>query len=217
MFKFKKNIEDLKDADAVVIGVPFDKGVTFRTGAKKGPSAIANCLDEHLEAYDRFTGTEPFYEYNIDYIELGAVSDTPEEQMIDEVNNVYNATGEKFRVLLGGSHAVSNGAFRYFSNKYNPPDVTILQIDAHPDLRDTPADYKESSNKYDHACVMRRAVELGFNTVQVGLRTISKIDADYIAEKKLKIFEWGHGRRITVQEIIAVSYTHLTLPTKRIV
>jgi agmatinase len=71
----------------------------------------------------------------------------------------------KFCVMLGGEHSITTGAVRAHKAKY--PDLTVLQIDAHADMRDT---YQGS--KWSHACVMRRVREL-CPAVSVGIRNVS--------------------------------------------
>jgi len=71
----------------------------------------------------------------------------------------------KFPVIIGGNHTVPIGAFRAYSEQYN--DLTILQLDAHADLRQ---EYEGS--EYNHACSMARAREFA-PIVQVGIRSMS--------------------------------------------
>ena len=73
---------------------------------------------------------------------------------------------KKFPVIIGGNHTVSIGAFKAFSENYR--NLTILQLDAHADLRE---EYEGS--RYNHACVMARARELA-PVVQVGIRSMSE-------------------------------------------
>ena len=97
---------------------------------------------------------------------------------------------------------MSIGSFSAFSKLYNPSDITILQIDAHPDLRDNTYDYQETSDKFSHACTMRRGCEMGFKTVQVGIRTYSIFDHEFIKKNKLTVFEWGKKKTPTIESII---------------
>jgi agmatinase len=74
---------------------------------------------------------------------------------------------KKFPVIIGGEHSVSIGAFKAFADFYKGTDITILQFDAHADLRQ---EYEGS--KYNHACVMARAAEVA-PILQVGIRSMS--------------------------------------------
>lgn len=111
--------------------------------------------------------------------------------------------GGKFLILLGGEHSISNGPWQAMAKHEDAKNITILQIDAHLDLRDSDADYNdEPHGKYAHSCVMRRAVELGYNTAHVGIRAYSKDEYDFAKSSKVIIFEWGNGKTPTPQEIM---------------
>jgi agmatinase len=85
---------------------------------------------------------------------------------------------DKFLVSLGGEHSVSIGLIKAITEKYK--NVTILQIDAHTDLRD---EYHDSKN--NHACVMARAKELA-PIVQVGIRSMDT--SELINFQKERVF-----------------------------
>jgi agmatinase len=94
--------------------------------------------------------------------------------------------------MLGGEHTVSYGALHAISKKENPKDITIVQIDAHQDLRDDNTDYNENRDRFAHSCVIRRIHELNFPIVQVGIRTYSKYEYEYWQKNKktITVFEW---------------------------
>lgn len=154
---------DLDDARYVILGVPYDGTSTFVKGADKGPQAILDASDS-LELYD--------IQYQYEAWTAGIHTDhhdydlrTPETM----VQSVYNRMRlfldlGKRPVLIGGEHSVSVGAIRAMAERN--PDLTVLQIDAHADLRDS---YHDSP--YNHACVMRRAQECA-RVVQVGIRNV---------------------------------------------
>lgn len=202
MFKFLDDVSDIKNQDGLILGVGYGQSFSFRSGAENGPNAIIECFDSNMEIFDRFTRNEPYNILDFGYYELKDINKLSPEKMVEELSNFYVENKDKFILMLGGDHSVSIGPFDAFSKIYNPKDVTILQIDAHPDLRDNPGDYKDKYSKFDHACTMRRACEMGFKTVQVGLRTISIYDYEYITENKLKTFEWGRGEIPKIEEII---------------
>ena len=83
-----------------------------------------------------------------------------------------------FTVLLGGTHAVSIGALRAHAAHGRAEGVTVLQIDAHLDMRDDDSDYNDlEPSRYAHSCVMRRAREMGFRTCSVGIRPKNRSSA----------------------------------------
>ena len=154
---------ELDNARYVILGVPYDGTSTFVKGADKGPQAILDASDS-LELYD--------IQYQYEAWLAGIHTDhhdydfrTPEAM----VQSVYNrmkhfmALGKR-PVLLGGEHSVSVGAIRAMAEAH--PGLSVLQIDAHADLRDS---YHDSP--FNHACVMRRAQEVA-RVVQVGIRNV---------------------------------------------
>ena len=153
----------LDNARYVLLPVPYDGTSTFVKGADKGPQAILDASDS-LELYD--------VQYGIEACNAGIYTDhadydfsTPDNM----VQSIYQRVKhflelQKFPVLLGGEHSVSVGAIQAMSECYE--DLTVLQIDAHADLRD---EYHDSI--YNHACVMRRAQDHA-RVVQVGIRNV---------------------------------------------
>ncbi len=152
-----------ENSKIVILPVPYDGTSTWIKGADKGPQAIIDA-SESIELYDIETETE-VYKLGIHTAEPVTENSSPEAM----VKAVYDRTIEylndnKYIVTIGGEHSVSCGVIKAFSEKYK--SLTVLQIDAHADLRD---DYHGS--KYNHACVMRRAQEY-CNVLQVGIRSM---------------------------------------------
>ena len=189
--------------DAYILGVGYEGDFSYRSGADKAPKEIMNAFLNNMEVFDRFTETEPFYSYELGYCELKKINKQKAEKAIKRIKDNLAYLKDKFTIMLGGSHSISNAFFLFLAETYKPSDITILQIDAHPDMRENTNDYKENSSKYDHACGMRRACELGFKTVQVGIRTISIYDHEYITKNNLTVFEWSKGKEPTVEEIVS--------------
>jgi len=146
-----------------ILPVPYDGSSTWIKGADKGPQAILDA-SYNLEFYDIETGSEVFRKGIFTEAAVDGF-DTP-EQMTDAVRGrVADMLGrDKFSVVLGGEHSVSIGAFEAMANRYD--NLTILQLDAHADLRD-----EYNGSRYNHACVMARAKEHA-PIVQVGIRSM---------------------------------------------
>ncbi|MDO8240442.1 MAG: agmatinase [Candidatus Moranbacteria bacterium] len=207
------NCSDFEKADAIILSAPYDATYSLRKGSELGPDSVIEILHKDLEFFDRFTLTEPAYLFKIANEKLKGINELSPEKMVNIVKETYVKYPKKFVVMLGGNHSVSIGALSFFATELNPKDVTILQIDAHLDLRDDTADYKDSPSKFDHACVMRRAYDFGFNTVQVGIRTYGKDEYEFSQEKNLKVFEWGRGSVPTIKSIIDSIETKLVYLT----
>lgn len=201
------NCKDPKKADAVISGASYDRTSSYRKGANKGPKEVVSCLDRNLEFFERFTLTEPAYLFKIAYKDIGLFTRLSPEQMVEKVTSAYEQYAKFFLIMLGGSHSVSIGAFNYWAQGKKPADITIVQIDAHPDLRDDNSDYKKRHSRYADSCVMRRAYDFGFKTVQIGIREYSKKEYEFIKEKELTVFEWGKGRPPSISSIVEAILT----------
>ena len=158
-----EELYELEHARYVLLPVPYDGTSTFVKGADKGPQAILDASDS-LELYD--------VQYQIEACNAGIHTDqhtydlSSPDNMVQSVYQRVKLFMEmrKFPILLGGEHSVSVGAIKAMSEQYE--DLTVLQIDAHADLRD---EYHDSI--YNHACVMCRAQDYA-RVVQVGIRNV---------------------------------------------
>jgi agmatinase len=154
----------LKDNSRIVIlPVPFDLTSTWMKGADKGPDAVFDA-SLYLELYDIETGTEVYTR--------GIHTHTPifANDAGTMVKKVYSCVSSllalgKFVVVLGGEHSVSIGAAHGHADFFG--DVTVLQLDAHTDLRDS-----YNGDRYNHACTMARIQEKAARTVSVGIRSL---------------------------------------------
>lgn len=163
-------VYDYPESEIIILPVPYDETSTWIRGADKGPDAILEA-SVNLEFYDIETFSEAHLK-GIHTVEPVLEKSTPDKL----VNSVYERTAallddNKFPVIIGGNHTVPIGSFKAFSEKYK--DLTILQLDAHADLRH---DYEGSA--FNHACAMARAREFA-PIVQVGIRSMSQSELPY--------------------------------------
>lgn len=147
----------------VLIPVAYDGTSTWGKGADKGPDAFLEA-SENMELYDIETESE-VYTQGIYLTDTLSGFESP-ERMVDQVHaKVKEYLGRnKMVTLVGGEHSISIGALRAFAESYGK--LTVLQIDAHADLRKT---YMGSS--YNHACALYEASQ-NTNLVQVGIRSM---------------------------------------------
>ena len=157
MFIVSKSSFD--ESDVVIIPVPYEKTVCYMPGTAKGPKAIIDA-SEQLESFDVELG------YEID--KKAKIHTAKEIKKLDDVERyVSEIIGKnKLPIVLGGEHTVTVPAVRAAAKKHK--DLSVLQIDAHADLRNEFAGEKRS-----HACAMRRVREITDKTVQVGIRDMS--------------------------------------------
>jgi len=154
---------DLETARIVVLPVPYDGTSTWGKGADKGPAALL-AASANMELYDIETDSEV---YRLGIHTAASITAGPApETMVEAVRRRVGALLDrgKFVLTVGGEHSVSIGAVAACAARCK--DLTVVQLDAHSDLRDA---YEGS--KYNHACVMARAAEL-CDIVQVGIRSM---------------------------------------------
>ncbi len=159
-------------ARAVVLPVPYDSTTSYKTGTREGPQAIidASCnmelfdIELRREIADAGIHTLP---------ELAPVMSGP-DAMLRRVTDVVRDLLEhdKLVVTLGGEHSLSAGVVEAFADHF--PRLTVVQFDAHADLRD---EYGET--RYNHACTARRIVER-CPLVQVGIRSMSVDEWEFL-------------------------------------
>ena len=219
MIKGIVNTESLEDADAVFVSAPYEKTASSHKGTASGPATVVDQLNHQIEFFDRKfkVNVNDFVKtahQNLDGLEHLSPEEA-KEKIKETAASIVNA--DKFIFLLGGEHAVSVGALEAISKKYNSKDVTILQIDAHCDLRNDDSDYSENPSFLAHSTVMRRANEMGYAIVQVGIRTYSEDEHAYFSDKNnnITVFEWGNGKSVpsidTILESIKTKYIYISI------
>ncbi len=171
---------DEQNSEIVILPIPYDGTSTWVKGADKGPEALLEA-SANMELYDIETDTEVYLKgiYTVPAIAQDASPEAMVEAAEKETLN-YLGTG-KFVVTIGGEHSVSIGPIQAYAKKFK--NLSVLQIDAHADLRDS---YEGSKN--NHACVMARAQDL-CPIVQVGIRSMDVGEKDRLDPKR--VF-WAH-------------------------
>lgn len=166
--------QDFKMAKIVILPIPYDLTTSWtkKIGQREGPYAIISAsrqLDEIDNSFPVFTFEE---------IELSQKS--PEDSLKGVENIVKEILKEnKIPFLLGGEHSIAIGGVKALKEKYS--NLSVLQLDAHPDLLD-----ESVGNKYGHASVMRRIREFDINTCQVGLRSFDSETEKFIKKEGIK-------------------------------
>ena len=171
---------ELDTSRVVILPIPYDQTVSYRAGTREGPRAIINASAQ-IELYDQELNSEP-YRVGIHTLkELEPDMSGPEGMFkrVYDIVSLFNKK-EKLLIMLGGEHSLSVGAVKAFAEEYR--DLCVLQLDAHADLRDTYCD-----TKYNHATVMRRVLDYA-STVQVGIRSLSKEEMEFIETRSLPVF-----------------------------
>jgi agmatinase len=165
----------LDSSKIVLIPVPYDSTSTWQKGADKGPEAFLNA-SENMELYDIETETE-VYKQGVFLADAITENSSP-EKMVDDVHETVKKyiKRNKFVTTFGGEHSISIGAIRAFNECFD--DLTVLQIDAHADMR---REYQGS--KYNHACAVYEASQTT-NLIQVGIRSMDVMESTVMDKEK---------------------------------
>jgi agmatinase len=160
----------------VIIPVPYDGTSTWIKGADKGPDAIIEA-SANMELYDIETDSEVY--------KKGIFTDSPvrdlsfPEDVAETLESIvrFHIEDGKFVVVIGGEHSISIGPVKAHAQNHN--DLTVLQLDAHSDLRD-----EYNGSKYSHACVMARIAEI-CPFLQVGIRSMDSSEKERIDKQRV--------------------------------
>ena len=176
---------DPESARVFIIPVPYDSTTSFKGGAREGPEAIIRA-SRHLEDYDQELGRD---------ISLVGIHTTPEiapdvsgpEAMVGRIRRAVTSAAQhgKLVALLGGEHTIAIGAVHALKERHD--DLSVLYLDAHADLRD-----EYMGARWGHACVARRICEVA-PMVQVGVRSLSEEENDFIQAQGIPVYFWRSG------------------------
>jgi agmatinase len=168
--------------------VPYQGTVSFMSGTKDGPEAILKASYQ-IETFDPQMG--------VDLADMAHFATLPPVHCPasgpHELHAAMRAVlanhdpGKDFFVTLGGEHSIALPLFEFYQKAH--PDLVILQIDAHSDLRTT---YEHTP--LSHACIMARARDLGLPAIQLGIRSLCREEYEYITAQPdhelMTVFAW---------------------------
>lgn len=165
----------LEGSEVLLQSIPFDGTSTWGKGADKGFERFLDA-SENMEIYDIETDSEPVYK-GINLLPPLLDFKTPDSCY----NAVYQRSREllnkkKFLTFFGGEHSVSIGIIEAFREKFK--DLTVLQLDAHADLR-----IEYMGSQFNHACALHRASQ-AVNLIQVGIRSMDYSEKEFLDQSK---------------------------------
>jgi agmatinase len=171
---------DFEHAKVVVLPVPLDRTTSYVAGTRNGPHDIL-VASSHMELWDEETGTDvhSIGIFTLPEMEFPYAS---MEEVIAEIGRVTSelVARDKFPFVLGGEHSITAPVVAALAARYK--GLSVLQIDAHADLRDS-----FMGTRFNHACAMRRVLDHA-RTTQVGIRSLSPEEAADIPSLETKIF-----------------------------
>lgn len=163
----RTDVDRPEDARCVVIPFGLEASVSYGGGTAKGPAAIL-AASHQLELFDEELWREPYKDFGIATLREPKVA-RPVPAALDQIEGLVRAVLDagRFPFVLGGEHSLTAGAIRPFAERY--PDLVVLQLDAHADLRNG-----YHGEHFSHAAAMRRVLDHpNVTLVSVGIRAIS--------------------------------------------
>ena len=171
-FSAETDFENIKKDSYGIIGVPFDSTTSYHSGSRLG-SIVVREASYGFENYNINFNTSidaEFYDFGDVNVVPGNCKATC-EIVEDTVNELFDLGVRP--ITIGGEHSASIGVIKALSEKYDK--LTVVHLDAHRDLA-----FEFIGEKYSHATVMRRAHEFGVDLVQIGIRSSSKDEEEFV-------------------------------------
>ena len=189
-------------SSVLVLPIPYEGSVTYGIGTARGPAAIL-AASAQVETWDEELAldAEAIPYHVLPEIPPADDPDAMTERISEAAAAILDRAGDQFLLTLGGEHSVTPGIVRALAERHD--DLSILHLDAHADLR---AEYEGSANS--HACACRRMRDHVETTVSVGVRSLSREEAEYVDRARPAIYLARDvvGRTDWIEEAVA----HLT-------
>lgn len=202
------------DAQAVIIGAPFDSGTSYRSGARMGPMALRSC------DYSEHTGSRPHLSLRVDplldlgVVDAGDVEMAPTEiaKSLDALRKAVHtvAAAGRIPVVLGGDHTVAQPDITAVAEHLGFGRVAVIHFDAHADTGDI-----QFGSLYGHGLPMRRLIESGAvpgeKFLQIGLRGYwpEPPELQWMAEQGMRCYEMAEiarrGMDAVLTEALAIA------------
>ena len=171
-FAFSHENDELKENSFGIIGVPFDSTTSYHSGARLGPIVVREAsfgFEKYNTVFNKDITTN-FYDFG----DVNVIPGNCEETCKIVENTVRELIDLNIKpIIIGGEHSASIGAIKVLAEKNEK--LTVIHLDAHRDLA-----FEFIGEKYSHATVMRRVHEMGVDLVQIGIRSASKEEEEFV-------------------------------------
>ena len=180
-----------RPGDLVVLGAPWEEGSSYLRGTAQGPARIRQALLSPARSLVAESGADLSQDDR--FCLLGDLALTSQDQCVQALEGAADEVlihGGRL-LTLGGDHSITVGLVRAYARHF--PQLTLLQVDAHPDLYD-----EYEGDRWSHACPMARILEEGLvhRLIQVGIRAMTPEQqtlADRYGVEVVEIRSWGNG------------------------
>jgi agmatinase len=191
-FELEEEYSSHENSRVVIVPVPYEATTSYGKGTKNGPSAVLEA-SQQVELFDDELWVEPFKvgihtAQAVEMPPVGNDAQSPFEELSQAIKPLVQSG--KFPIIIGGEHSLTLGAVRACAERFE--DLSVLQIDAHADLRKS-----YDGNRYSHASVSYHIYKTLPKPLitQVGIRNISAGEVEWMEKEKANInIFWARQR-----------------------
>lgn len=172
------------EADVAILSIPYELTTSYGQGTQDGPEATIRASAQ-VELYDPLLPEDLPCGFTIHTAEpWGGEGDSLQEQL-QGITHYVSQYRDSFPIILGGEHGMLPAIMKAIEQQVNLNEVTLVQIDAHADLRD-----ELEGDPDSHACAARRSLDLGVGKIlQIGIRAFAREEASF-ADQDDRVESW---------------------------
>jgi len=174
----------VKEAEAVVLPIPYEATTTYGSGTREAPEAIL-VASRQVELWDEEGGWDPSAAVRLATASPISPEVSGPQAMLDKIRKIVQPWAAQGKVVLalGGEHTITLALVQAVQTKY--PDLQVVALDAHADMRDS-----YDGSKLSHACTLKRVYDLGRPLTTLGVRSYSQEESQLLwVAPRFKIFK----------------------------
>jgi len=178
------NFLPVKEAEAVVLPIPYEATTTYGSGTREAPEAIL-VASRQVELWDEEGGWDPSAAVRLATASPISPEVSGPQAMLDKIRKIVQPWAAQGKVVLalGGEHTITLALVQAVQTKY--PDLQVVALDAHADMRDS-----YDGSKLSHACTLKRVYDLGRPLTTLGVRSYSQEESQLLwVAPRFKIFK----------------------------
>ncbi len=203
--KFMGSHRNQENCSIGIFGVNFDGTTSYKPGARFGPNSIRNAS----QALETFCPKLKKDLKDIKYFDAGSIilDVNNAQSVIKKVNlaTKYFLENNLKPIILGGEHSITIGAVEALIKQY--PNLILIQLDAHADLRDS-----YQNDKFSHACTIKRCIDIlpTKKIFQIGIRSGTKEEFKFMHDNN-QLIEINPGDKINLIKEKLEQYKNIPL------
>jgi agmatinase len=174
----------VKEAEAVILPIPYEATTTYGSGTREAPEAIL-AASRQVELWDEEGGWDPSTSVRLATASPVTTEVSGPQAMLDKIRKTVQSWVAQGKVVLtlGGEHTITLALVQAVQTKY--PDLQVVALDAHADLRES-----YDGSKLSHACALKRVYDLGRPLTILGVRSFSQEESQLLwVAPRFKMFK----------------------------